>query len=223
MRYFLDTEFIETVGHIQLISIGIVAEDGRELYLVNYAADLSNASEWVKVNVLSKISHYDYESNSFLWMTMTHPDWNDIFNIRNAVLAFTGQYPTRSGTEEECEFWGYYADYDWVVFCWIFGTMMELPKGYPMFCHDIMQLIEDTGVDKAELLERIPQTDQHSALADAKWNKAAFDLLIAYDTFSQENMQQLTLKEYCNSSFYNPFGYKSPSKRSLNNKGDFDY
>ena len=44
MKYFIDTEFVETVGHIELISIGIVAEDGREYYAVHTEADLKDAS-----------------------------------------------------------------------------------------------------------------------------------------------------------------------------------
>ena len=35
MSYFLDTEFIERPSTIELISIGLAAEDGRELYLEN--------------------------------------------------------------------------------------------------------------------------------------------------------------------------------------------
>ena len=31
MRYFYDTEFIEDGTTIELVSIGVVAEDGREL------------------------------------------------------------------------------------------------------------------------------------------------------------------------------------------------
>jgi hypothetical protein len=40
MRYWLDTEFIEDGHTIDLISIGIVAEDGRELYAENMECDL---------------------------------------------------------------------------------------------------------------------------------------------------------------------------------------
>ena len=53
MKYFFDTEFIEDGKTIDLISIGIVAEDGRELYLLNYDCDHSMASDWVKANVLN--------------------------------------------------------------------------------------------------------------------------------------------------------------------------
>jgi hypothetical protein len=53
MRYFLDTEFIEDGETIDLISIGLVAEDGRELYLVNQECRFERASKWVEKNVLS--------------------------------------------------------------------------------------------------------------------------------------------------------------------------
>ena len=52
MRYFIDTEFIEDGKTIDLISIGIVAEDGREYYAQSVEFDHRKASEWVKENVL---------------------------------------------------------------------------------------------------------------------------------------------------------------------------
>lgn len=63
MKYFLDTEFHEfhynLVGHnypintIQLISIGIVREDGKELYAVSKDFDVKRAfaNEWLVENV----------------------------------------------------------------------------------------------------------------------------------------------------------------------------
>lgn len=40
-------------------------------------------------------------------------------------------------------FYAYYADYDWVVFCQIFGKMIDLPKGFPMYCRDLKQNLDD--------------------------------------------------------------------------------
>lgn len=57
MKYFLDTEFIEQ-GHgnpIQLVSIGVVAEDGREYYAINSGFDPDSANEWVRQNVLPSL------------------------------------------------------------------------------------------------------------------------------------------------------------------------
>lgn len=34
---------------------------------------------------------------------------------------------------------GYYSSYDHVVFCWLFGKMKDLPKGFPMFTFDLKQ------------------------------------------------------------------------------------
>ena len=40
------------------------------------------------------------------------------------------------------EFYAYYADYDWVVFCWLFGRMVDLPEGFPMYCIDLKQELD---------------------------------------------------------------------------------
>lgn len=86
--------------------------------------------------------------------------------IRRGVLNFVGDCKP--------EFWGYYSDYDWVAFCQIFGTMMDLPKGWPMYCRDLKQLCVDLGDPK------LPQqgTDEHNALNDARWNKKAYEFLM---------------------------------------------
>ena len=46
MRYFYDTEFIEDGNTIELVSIGIVAEDGREYYAVSTDFDAARANPW---------------------------------------------------------------------------------------------------------------------------------------------------------------------------------
>lgn len=52
MRYFYDTEFIEDGHTIELISIGVVAEDGREYYAVSTEFDPERAGSWVRTHVL---------------------------------------------------------------------------------------------------------------------------------------------------------------------------
>lgn len=41
------------------------------------------------------------------------------------------------------KFYGYYADYDWVVFCWCFGDMMSLPNDFPKYCNDLKQTLDE--------------------------------------------------------------------------------
>lgn len=56
MRYFYDTEFIEDGHTIELISIGVVAEDGREYYAVSTEFDPERAGSWVRTHVLPKLA-----------------------------------------------------------------------------------------------------------------------------------------------------------------------
>lgn len=65
MKWFLDTEFAENGSTIELISIGLVAEDGREYYAVSREFDLSKCNAWVTANVLPKLPPID----SPYWMT----------------------------------------------------------------------------------------------------------------------------------------------------------
>lgn len=176
-KYFLDTEFIETfvttqIGGkkmhiIDLISIGIVCEDGRKLYLISSEFSAQLASEWVKENVLSKLMQEDINN------AKTNSE------IAVAIKEFC--------KGEAIEFYGYYADYDWVVFCSLFGTMMDLPKGFPMYCKDLKQIFDQkqsyytNPKSKWSNLKEHPeypkQDNEHSALDDAKWNKKLYDFL----------------------------------------------
>ena len=55
MRFFYDCEFIEDGTTIDLVSIGVVGEDGREFYAVSAEFDPSRAGAWVRANVLPKL------------------------------------------------------------------------------------------------------------------------------------------------------------------------
>jgi hypothetical protein len=152
MKYFLDTEFIEDGKTIDLISIGIKAEDGREYYAISNEFDGSKASDWVKENVLEHV-------------LKVQDTWQSRESIRQQILDFVGS--------DKPEFWAYYADYDWVALCQVFGTMMDLPKGWPMYCRDIKQLCDSVGNP------RLPKkgNKEHHALADACWNKQCYEFL----------------------------------------------
>lgn len=158
MKYWYDTEFIEDGKTIDLISIGIVAEDGRTLYYENGEADLSKASDWVKENVIPHLLRDPHSTLSRI-------------DLANYVKEFCDR--EKYGKPE---FWGYYSAYDHVALCQLFGTMMNLPKGWPMYTRDIKQLCDSLGDPK------LPEQGkgEHNALADAKWNKLAWGFLIDY-------------------------------------------
>ena len=153
MRYWLDTEFLEDGQTIKLISLGIVAEDGREYYAERAEFQWAYATPWLRENVAPHLIGGEARRTTA--------------QIKADVLAFVGV------SDGKPEFWGYYADYDWVVFCWLFGRMIDLPKGWPMYCRDIKQWADELGG------VRLPKQSgaEHNALADARWNKAAWTFL----------------------------------------------
>jgi len=51
VKYWIDTEFIARPYTIDLISIGLVAEDGREFYAESSEVDWSKAGLWTLQNV----------------------------------------------------------------------------------------------------------------------------------------------------------------------------
>jgi len=88
--------------------------------------------------------------------------------MRADILRFVGA--------EVPEFWGYYADYDWVLFCWIFGAMVDLPQGWPMYCRDLKQWSDAIGAPRFRASK-----GEHHALADARWNQALYRHLSVID------------------------------------------
>jgi len=172
MKYFYDTEFIEDGKTIDLISIGVVCEDGRSYYAVSTEFKARKASQWVKDNVL-------------IHLPERHVNLSDVSvspRLKEESLAWKSRkqialdlvWFLKSVDGEKVELWGYYADYDHVALCQLFGTMMDLPKGFPMYTRDLKQWCDQLG--NPQLPEQ--GKGEHHALADAKWNKAAYDFLM---------------------------------------------
>lgn len=153
MRIFFDTEFIEDGKTIDLISIGLIREDGLTFYAENSECDHSRANAWVKENVIAKLKGGTARYSRS--------------EIAKSIVNTVGDKP---------EFWAYYADYDWVVLCQLYGTMMDLPKGWPMYCRDVKQFCDALGNPK--LPEQL--SGEHHALADAVWTKEAWSFLSTY-------------------------------------------
>lgn len=151
VRYFYDTEFIEDGTTIELVSIGIVAEDGREYYAVSTDFDSSRANAWVREKVLAKLP------------SPSDPVWKSERTIREEVLAFL----TRDGAPD---LWAWVGAYDHVLLAQLFGDMAALPRDIPRFTHELKQYWYMAG------RPRLPKAPlgNHDALVDARHNLAKF-------------------------------------------------
>lgn len=177
MRCYYDTEFLEDGRTIDLISIALVAEDGRELYRISRAAPLRRISEhsWLVRNVVPTLplKMGEVRTNGSLYSYLTwdkaHPDWAHVAwpeDIAVDVLDFIRATP-------EPELWAWYGAYDHVTLAWLWGPMSQLPKGVPMYTRDLKQEAERLGNPK------LPKQAEgvHNALADARHNKVRGDYL----------------------------------------------
>lgn len=90
-----------------------------------------------------------------------------------------------SNPKYDPKFYAYYADYDWVVFCQLFGKMIDLPEGFPMYCRDLQQELDETVSRKYQVLSKPvekwddypKQENEHNALDDARWNKRLYEFI----------------------------------------------
>jgi hypothetical protein len=154
-RCFLDTEFMEDGATIELLSLGVVDDVGREYYGVNREADHRKANAWVRAHVLP-----------LLPTAPDDPAWRTRAQLRDDLAEFLDE-------GSRAEVWAYYGSYDHVVVCQLFGRMVDLPPHVPMYFMDLKQL--------SVLLGSPPHPPQaeaaHHALHDARWNKQLFEHL----------------------------------------------
>ncbi len=192
------------VPTVELISIGIVDGNNNTYYAISRDFDLKAAweNEWLRHNVLNSIhTELCEKAGSYAWMYHSDMFADFTFNSMRNLIKWYGtsnkmiateiiQFVYRSSGIENPEnitdweyvkekwpinFYGYYCDYDWVVFCQLFGRMIDLPDGFPMYCRDLKQMMDERNLDKAWKDKNCPEPKgAHNALVDAGWNKSLY-------------------------------------------------
>jgi hypothetical protein len=159
-RYFYDCEFIEDGRTVDLVSIGVVDEFGRDFYAVSTEFDDSRAVSWVRRNVLDKLP------------SPSDPAWRSRERIRDDLYDFLTE-PLK-GRDEQMELWAWYAAYDHVVLAQLWGAMPALPREIPRFTKDLRQRWDDLGRPTLPTAQ-----GRHDALVDARHNLARWNVMEA--------------------------------------------
>ena len=155
VKIFVDTEFIDDGKTIELISIAAIC-GGEGFYAESSEFNESRCNDFVRAEVLPNL------------VIQPKDRWTRE-EIRDGLIGFVRAMVG----DRKPEFWGYFADYDWVVICQLFGAMVDLPAGFPFFCMDLKQHMELLGVKKSDL-KHIETGTAHNALSDAAWVRDAY-------------------------------------------------
>ena len=153
--YVVDAEFIDGDLEIDLVSLAVVADDGREFYAVSNEFDPSRANHFVATTVLPQLE------------APGDPVWMSRQEIKDGLLVFVGSTTPR--------FWSWGGlPYDWMVIAQLFGVDERMPDGWLSTGYDITLLVNRAGFSTDPLDPRLPQHTgaAHHALADAHWAQA---------------------------------------------------
>lgn len=187
MRLYYDTEFVEDGRTIDLLSVGMVREDNRELYLIvgddHGAVIRAVNNEWLRDNVVRHLPIIVHDQGSsprhgYRWdweWDPKHPDFKHVHSrikVRNRVRKFVAETP-------DVQLWADYSAYDHVAYAQLFGRMIELPADCPMDTMNVHQEQLRLGVPDHELNAALPLNGQvHSAAWDAATAKDKHELLM---------------------------------------------
>lgn len=206
-RYFIDTEFFDKgPNDLHLISIALVCDDGRELYLCDSTwlcadgtPDGVMADDWLRANVFPHLPNCkcppppepiqgrpSYHRGSELYVHETTCPWRRQSDMRQLITDFVKD----PGNDERVEFWAYFASFDWILFSWLFGKMINLPRHFQWLVHDLRVWATTMGY-KGKFRDLLPDTGHHDALADARWNRDAHKILVEF--FARDRVERAAM------------------------------
>lgn len=180
MRLFFDTEFTGLHKNTTLISIGIIAEDGKTFYAEFDDYDKAQIDDWLQHNVLNNLylaTYKDYPAIKSEPYTKTNKGNFEVYGdneyIEKELRLWMSQY-------NKIEIWSDCLAYDWVLFNDIFGHAFNIPKNVYYIPFDLCTLFKIKGIDPDVNREEYAGIDgaKHNALHDAKVIKACYEKAI---------------------------------------------
>ncbi|MGW3492061.1 hypothetical protein [Streptomyces sp. NPDC001054] len=163
-----DLEFLEDGRTIELISIGMVADDGREYYAVNRDMPVRRIRKhaWLMENVVPSLPKGAGDRRNHVPRSWLFDYADPLVKRREQIAADVAAFIQAT---PDVELWADYGAYDHVALCQLWGPMIALPDGVPMYTNDIQQEARRQGLSWNDLPKQ--ETGAHNALADARHNQ----------------------------------------------------
>lgn len=178
MKLFFDTEFTGLHQNTTLISIGIVALDGRYFYAEFNDYDKDQVNDWIQENVIENLMFNGKETqcveeslvpynkvydNDYASLRIRMK--NDTDNIVNKLKRWLHQF------DDEIQMWSDCLSYDWVLFNQLFGGAQNIPSNINYIPMDICTSFYDKGIDpdisREEFIDNTVKGEKHNSLYDA--------------------------------------------------------
>lgn len=163
-----DLEFLEDGSTIELISIGMAADDGREYYAVNKDMPIRRIRKhaWLMENVVPHLPKAHGDRRNTMPTSWLFDYASPLVKPRERIADEVMDFIRAAGPD--VQLWANYGAYDHVALAQLWGRMIDLPEGVPMFTHDIQQERSRLGLRWDELPRQ--EAGEHNALADARHN-----------------------------------------------------
>lgn len=181
MNIYLDTEFTGLHKNAQLISIGMIDEQGHTFYAEFDDYDDTLITSWVIDNVISNLDFKDRKP-----FVRTFNEGKDVRvkgskdYIKGPMIAWLNHYTDVQIVSDV-------SHYDFVLFLDMFGTAFNLPKNIAPCCHDINQdiaryykITEKAAFDMSRetlVPQQSHQDKKHNSLYDAIIIKYIYEFL----------------------------------------------
>ena len=173
MKLFFDTEFTGLHQNTTLISIGIVALDGRYFYVEFSDYNKAQVNDWIQEHIINnllyndkdtrKISYYDTDvNNNYV------PFYVSLKNETNVILHELKHWLQQF--DGELQIWSDCLAYDWVLFNQLFGGAQNIPSNINYIPMDICTSFYDKGIDpdisREDFIDNVVDGDKHNSLYD---------------------------------------------------------
>lgn len=182
MKIFFDTEFEGLYKDANLISIGLISENGKEFYAEINDINPDKQESWIKSNVLDNT--VEYGEVQVLDIVNDENDYyvGDKEYIGSQLREWLMQFGEIELVSDVCH-------YDMVLLIDLFGSAMDLPGNVCPSCHDINQDIarvynmtekEAFNYSRELLLEGnniSTEGQKHNSMYDARVIKSLYEIL----------------------------------------------
>lgn len=197
MNIYFDTEFTGLHQDTHLLSIGMIDENHRVLYVEKMITEkeVSQITEWIHRNVIHNFEQYNFALHEQLMYYKSSRDARTHVvrtnasdeELKDAMEEYLKPYSDVQLVSDVCH-------YDMVLFIDIFGTAFDLPKNVNASCHDINQdiasyyhITEREAFDRSreeilsDLGKSVPLIGKHNSLYDAFVIKEIYDAIHTTD------------------------------------------